>query len=279
MDPVARRSCRGFTVIELLIAMGLALLIVGGMWIALQSQEGAYRAQGAGREARQGLEAAVEQLQKDLQQAGGGLPPKTLPALTPGSGNGNPVITIRYLRKAPFITKLTAPGSERSQVFRVPPDDIGQFRRGDQVLIHDDVAWQIFRVQAVGSHTSPRLELTPEILPSTKDRTVWLTFPAGSEVARLRDAEVQYLFAQGPDGNRHLVRRHGGQEMVVATGVQDLRFEYLVAPSEEDDAASPGWTAQPPPLAPILGARVHLAIGQDTTHFTVTPRNLLPDSS
>ena len=81
MAPVPRPSVRGFTLVELLIAMGLSLLIVGGMWIALQSQEGAYRAQGAGREARQMLEAAVQQLQEDLKLAGTGLPPQTLPAI------------------------------------------------------------------------------------------------------------------------------------------------------------------------------------------------------
>jgi hypothetical protein len=258
--------------------MGMALLIVGGMWLALQSQEGAYRAQGAERESRQMLEGVAQQLQQDLQQAGAGLPPQTLPALTPGSDDGNPVITIRYLRKAPFVTKLTAPGSERSKLFRIPPDDIRHFRQGDQVLVHHDGTWQSFRVQAVGSHSSPRLTLASDVLRNVKGRTVWLTFPPGSEVARLRDAEVEYVLAQGKRGNRTLVRRHGTQETVVASGVQDFRFDYLVAPPDGDEAASPGWTAQPPPDTPILGARVHLAIGQSTTHFTVTPRNLFPKS-
>ena len=259
--------------------MALSLLIVGGMWLALQSQEGAYRAQGAGREARQMLEAAVQQLQRDLQQAGAGLPPKTVPAVTPGPSEGNPVVTIRYLTRAPFVTKLTAPGSERSKLFRIPPDDIRHFRQGDQVLIRYDGTWQVFLVEAVGSHSSPRLTLVPEAIRNTKDRMVWLTFPPGSEVARLRDAEVEYLLAQGQNGDRHLIRRQGARETVIATGVQDLRFDYLVAPLDGSEAMGPRWTTQPPANAPILGARVHLAIGQATTHFTVTPRNLLPESS
>jgi len=213
-----------------------------------------------------------------LHIALGKLPPQTLPALSPGSGDGKPVITIRYLTKAPFVTKLTTPGSERSKLFRIPPDDIRHFRLGDQVLVHHDGTWQSFRVQAVGSHGSPRLTLAPEVR-SAKDRMVWLIFPSGSEVARLRDAEVQYVLGEGKEGNRHLIRRRGAQETVVASGVQDFRFDYLVAPPDGDGAASPKWTPEPPPETPILGARVHLAIGQSSTHFTVAPRNLSPTSS
>ena len=272
-------SSRGFTLVELLIAMGLALLIVGGMWIALQSQEGAYRAQGAGREARQMLEAAVQQLQQDLQQAGAGLPPQTLPAIAPGSRNGNLVITIRYLTDDPFVTKLTAPASERSKLFRIPPDDLAQFRQGDQVLVRHEGVWQAFRVQAVGSHSSPRLSLAPEKLRSAEDPMVWLTFPSGSEVTRLRNAEVQYILAGGEEGDRRLVRRQGVRETVIATGVGELRVDYLVAPPDADPAAGPRWTPQPQVGTAILGARVHLAVGKSTAHFTVTPRNLLADSS
>ena len=48
-------SCRGSTLIELMIAMGLSVLIVGGMALVLQTQERAYQAQGAAREELQQL--------------------------------------------------------------------------------------------------------------------------------------------------------------------------------------------------------------------------------
>lgn len=278
MTVTFRHSCRGYTVVELLLAMGLATLIVGGMALALQAQERAYEAQGAGQKARQMLEAAVQQLQQDLQLAGAGLPSQTLPALAPGSGDGNPVVTIRYLTEAPFVTRLTAPASERSNLFRVPPDHIRHFRQGDQVLVRYDGGWAAFRVQAVGSHSSPRLTLAREYVSSAEDSIVWLIFPAGSEVTRLRDAEVQYVLGRGEEGGRHLLRRHGGLDAVIATGVQDLRIDFLVAPPDEDGAAGPRWTPQPPVETPILASRVHLAVGRSATHFTVTPRNILPES-
>lgn len=278
MTVTIRHSCRGYTLVELMLAMGLATLIVGGMALALQAQERAYQAQGAGQKARQMLEAAVQQLQQDLQLAGAGLPSQTLPALAPGSGDGNPVITIRYLTEAPFVTRLTAPASERSKLFRVPPDDVRHFRQGDQVLVRHDRTWEAFRVQAVGSHSSPRLNLTPENLLGAEDPNTWLTFPAGSEVTRLRDAEVQYVLGRGEEGGRHLLRRHGGLEAVIATGVQDLRIDFLVAPPDEDGAAGPRWTPQPPVETLILASRVHLAVGRSAAHFTITPRNILPES-
>ncbi len=108
---------------------------------------------------------------------------------------------------------------------------------------------------------------------------VWLTFPSGSEVTRLRNAEVQYILAGGEEGDRRLVRRQGTRETVIATGVGELRVDYLVAPPDADPAAGPKWIPQPQVGTAILGARVHLAVGQSTAHFTVTPRNLLAESS
>lgn len=278
MVRMPRLSSRGFTLIELMIAMGLSVLIVGGMGLALQAQERAYRAQRTGLEEQQQLEAAVEKLQKDLQLAGAGLPPRTLPALAPGPGHGTPVITIRYLTDAPFITRLTAAASDESKRFRIPPDAVRRFRRGDQVLVHHDGAWLAFRVEAVGTRSLPSLKPAAEIRGSVGDPWVRLTFPRGSEVVRLRDAEVQYLLAQREGGERRLVRRHGREETVVAPGVQDFRVEYLVVPSDDDDAAPPQWALKPSEGTSILGARVHLAVGRTSVRFTVTPRNLVPVS-
>lgn len=277
MAPTPCPSCRGYTLVELLIGMGLALLIVGGMWLALQSQKKAYRAQGTGREERSVLRSAVQQLEKDLQLAGAGLPRWTA-AIVPGQGDGNPVLTIRYITDPPFVTKLTAPASERSRLFRIPPDDIRHFAMDDQVLILFDGARQSFRVEAVGSHSSPHLKLTPEETPGgSQDRTVWSTFPPGSEVVRVRDWEIQYLLVPGEGEDHTLIRRRGARETVVATHVQDLRIDYLF--TAEGNGANPRWTSMPPVDTPILGARVHLTVGHTTTHFTVTRRNLSPNSA
>jgi len=107
-------SCRGYTLIELMIGMGLSVLIVGGMALALQAQERAYQAQGARREELQGLESAAQELQRDFQLAGANLPSWTIPALEPGPGKEGPLITIRYLAEAPYVTKLTATTSDES---------------------------------------------------------------------------------------------------------------------------------------------------------------------
>ncbi len=101
MAVAPRPSCRGYSLLEVVLVIGMSTLIVGGMVLALQSQERAFRAQGSGLEKLQNVDLAVRQLQQDLQLAGVGLPPGTLPAVAPGPGDGRPVLPIRYLRKPP----------------------------------------------------------------------------------------------------------------------------------------------------------------------------------
>ncbi len=258
--------------------MGLSVLIVGGMGIALQAQERAYRAQDASREEHQRLEPAMRQLQQDLQLAGAGLPPGTLPPLAPASGNGNPVIAIRYLTDEPFITRLTADATRKSRIFRVPTDAVRRFRRGDQVLVHHDGVWLAFRVDEVRSRRQPGLTPAPEILHSPVGPWDRFVLPSGSEVIRLRDAEVAYVLAKKQVEGYSLLRRNGSEERVVAAGLQEFRLDYLVAQTEDAKLASPQWTVTPPEHTPIRSARVHLATGKTSVRFTVTPRNLSLES-
>ena len=271
-------SCRGYTLIELMIGMGLSVLIVGGMALALQAQERAYQAQGAGREELQGLESAAQELQRDFQLAGANLPSWTIPALDPGPGKGGPLITIRYLAEAPFVTKLTATTSDESKLFPIPPDAAGHFQRGDEVLVHHDGSWLAFRVGDVQARIRPGLSPDGEIRRSVRDQSLRFLFPQGSEVVRLRDGEVQYLLEEEEPGDYVLVRRKGGQERVVVEGVRDLRVEYLLAPPSDGKAVAPHWSPQVPGGIPVLGARLRLVVGRASIGLTVTPRNLLPPS-
>jgi len=259
-----------------MIGMGLSVLIVGGMALALQAQERAYQAQGARREELQGLESAAQELQRDFQLAGANLPSWTIPALDPGPGKGGPLITIRYLAEAPFVTQLTATTSDESKLFPIPPDAAGHFQRGDEVLVHHDGAWLAFRVGGVEARIRPGLIPDGEIRRSVRDTSLRFLFPQGSQVVRLRDAEVQYLLVQRESGDHVLLRRQGGKERVVAAGVQDLRVEYLLPPPDDGKAAGPKWNAQVPEGTPALGARIRLAVGRASVGFTVIPRNLLP---
>ncbi len=113
------------------------------------------------------------------------------------------------------------------------------------------------------------------MLSSVGDQPFRLAFPQGSEVLRLRNAEVQYVLAQGEAWDGRLVRRHGTQEAVVAVDVQDLIVDYLVTPP---DGVGQQWTPTPPGDARVLGIRVRLAVGRTAVRFTVAPRNLVRES-
>ena len=275
MAVAPRLSCRGYSLLEVVLVMGMSTLIVGGMALALQSQEQAYRAQGSRQEELHNVDLAVRQIQQDLQLAGAGLPPGTLPAVAPGPGDGRPVLTIRYLTDAPFVTRLAAPATDQSRLFHIPPKDLGRFRQGDQVLVHNDGAWLAFRVEAVQPRTGPGLYPAQDILSSAGGAPFRVTFPQGSEVLRLRDAEVQYLLPQGEAWDGRLVRRHGTEETVLAVNVEDLVVDYLVVPPK---GGGQQWMPAPPEETRVLGIRVRLAVGGTAVRFTVTPRNLPPET-
>jgi prepilin-type N-terminal cleavage/methylation domain-containing protein len=274
MVGMTRLSCRGYTLIEVLMAMALSALIVGGMALVLQTQERAYRAQAAAREELQQLEGAVQQFQKDLQLAGANIPSGTLPVLDPGPGRDGLLVTIRYLTDAPFVTKLTAATPDESKLFSIPKDAISHFRRGDQVLIHHDGAWLAFRVGEMGSRIRPGLSPEGAIRRSVADESLRLVFPQGSAVIRLRDAEVQYLLEEGDDGDQILLRWQAGRWKVIVEGLQGVSVEYLLAPSGNGKGVGPQWNGHAPAGTWVLGARVRLAAGRSSLGFTVTPRNL-----
>lgn len=275
MEVRPRPCCYGFSLLEVVLVMALSTLIVGGMVLALQSQERAYRAQRSGREELENLDFAVRQLQQDLQLMGAGLPPQTLAAIAPGPGNGRPILTVRYLTEAPFVTRLAAPGSSQSKLFRIPSQDTRHFRKGDQVLVHNDGAWLTFRVEAVESRSSSGLRPASDISGSAEGEPFRLTFPQGSKVVLLRNGEVQYIFGRGEAWDGRLVRRQGTQEAVVAVGVQEFNIQYLVASPDE---AGPRWTPTPGEDTFVLGTRVQLVIGKTAVRFTVMRRNLSPGS-
>lgn len=279
MEVKPRPCCDGFTLLEVVLVMGLSTLIVGGMALALQSQEKAYRDQGSSGEELQSVNLALKRLQQDLQLAGTGLPPRTLPAIVPGSGDGMPVLTIRYLTDIPFVTKLDAPATDQSRIFHIPPKDMGHFRKGDQVLVHNDGAWLSFRAEAVQSRSSPPGLLPgPEVLSSAGDGPFRLTFPQGSDIFRLRDAEIWYHLAGGEAWDGRLIRRQGDREEIIAVNVHDLVIEYRVASPDHAYAPGPQWTLSPPEDAAILETRVRLVIGRTAIRFTVAPRNLRSES-
>lgn len=274
MERTSSPFCRGYTVTELLIAMGLSALILVGMGLVLQVQKHAYREQGAAVEAARMLDATVKQIQRDLQLAGVG-PSSGTPAIVPGHEDGTPLITIH----SPFVTMLAADASDGSELFRIPHKAIRHFRQGDQVLVQGYGKSLSFQVKAVQAGTRPGLKPHRESLRSAAGASLRLAFPRGSEVIRLRDPEVQYWLDGDKSGGRRLLRRRGTRERVLATGVQDIHAEYLVAPPAEQDAVGPQWTASPAEGAQVLAARVRLAVGRASVRFTVTPRNLLSGPS
>lgn len=88
---------RGFTVVELLLAMAMTLAIMAAGLALAQPAQAALRVQLESIDVTQRLRAAVDSLTRDIRMAGSGLPPG-VPAVTayqPGSSESG--VTVRYM--------------------------------------------------------------------------------------------------------------------------------------------------------------------------------------
>ena len=132
----------GFTVIELLIAMGMTLVIMAAGLALVQPAQAALRVQLESIDVTQRLRAAVDSLTRDIVMAGSGLPPG-VPAVTvyqPGSSGSG--LSVRYLP--------AEGGSMTTRSYYVRTDDratLSELRRADgssDLPVVDHIAGAVF---------------------------------------------------------------------------------------------------------------------------------------
>ena len=135
-------SIRGFTVIELLLAMTMTLAIMASGLALAQPAQAALRVQLESIDVTQRLRAAVDSLTRDVLMAGSGLPPgvSALSAYQPGSSESG--LTVRYMS--------AGGGGMTTRSYYVRMDDrtnLSELRRSDgttDVPVVDHVAGAVF---------------------------------------------------------------------------------------------------------------------------------------
>ena len=131
------KSCRGFSLIELLVALTVALLVTSAVFAMLDPAGGAFQVQPEAADTLQRLRAGADVLRRDLMSAGGG--PSTV--------------------RSPDSSTLTAASIFPARIGRRNPDAAGTFR---------DTALSFWSV----SSTAPQAVLASPLVSASGTATI-----------------------------------------------------------------------------------------------------------
>jgi len=221
---------RGFTLLELVIAMGVMLAMTGALMTMLHHGLARTPVLEEAADLHQRARVAAERLAADLRAAGSGTPSGPLSARFPAAeprgladvpGSAVPdVLTIRYVPAHAARSRLVEPlepgsGFAIIETAGCPSQTTAcGFTASANALVFDSSGqMDPLRVEAIGVGT---LVLAAAVAPRAA------TYPAGSEVAEA----VEATYALDTE-SRQLRRTEGNGTFTVADNVEALTFEWL----------------------------------------------------
>jgi hypothetical protein len=265
-----RRQC-GFTVVEMMVAMGIMMAVTAATFTLMNPAQGMFAAQPEVMDMQQRLRIGVETLHKDLLMAGAGTYSGSMtgslgnyfaPILPFRTGNvsADPVgsyftdrITIMYVPPTSAQTSIADPMPAQSAELKVTAqpgcpssDDLCGFKNGMTVLIMDPSgAFDTFTITNVQSNAL-HLQHRGEDLNQQ--------YSTGSYIAQIANY-TYWLKTDTVAGNYQLMRYDGNQtDVPIVDNVVGLSFEYYGDPSPPQlrPGTVPPTTYGPNP--PLLGA-------------------------
>ena len=260
----------GFSLIELMVAMTLSLVVVGGSLATYKVQQNAFERQGAMGEVEQNLRFGLDVIMEDVRQAGylTNLDLNRV-VLTPvnddaaggdGMVNGQDAITVRYAVGDATATLVTlSPTVIRVSTLDLDGDGVGDIVPA-AINPADDTTWlpailsngyrdseaESARVSGVvdlpgGNY---QVTLTKEADDVGNDGALDGTSYAGAILHLALLYEVDYFITDGaaapsevtPTQPQLVRRQNGGTPDVIADGVTSLRLRYSISGSSTLDA-------------------------------------------
>lgn len=261
----ARRRQAGFTLIEVIIVLGITLLIAGVVFRVTRAGWLLYRAETHLTERGFSGLRALDDMAVEIARAGFGLG-SDAGSLFPGTPDGERAADAITLRSNPggVAAVLGADLVERDQL--VPVEGAALFAAGDEVLLTDE------------QHTLERAQVArvaPDLLafrsrdgPEGRLLRPFLT-SLGARVLKVR--EVGFFLKTDRAGTVVLARKATGQaEQVLARYVDELRFEYVDEVGEPMDPAG----IRPGVMPGGVRITLRLVPNPDLPRVTVPPLRL-----
>ena len=294
-----RRKDAGFTLVEMLIAMAVMLLILGGVFQAFNPATGSFRTQPEVADLQQRLRVGNERLYNGLIVAGAGIYSgqalgtlgqffaPVLPYLV-GSLHNDPAAGVYFRTDAITIFHVPTTASQCTIRDRMPQpssevkvnaepgcpanDPLCGFEEGMRVIIFDGSSFDFFTITEVQSDAL-HLQHRPPINPADFSKA----YDVGAVISQVNtDA---YYWRQDPATNTFQLMHYDlfQNDVPLIDDVVNLRFEYMgdaaapVLRAPVTDPIGPWTTYGPKP--PALGVDVdsdNWPAGENCT-FTVDP--------
>ena len=289
------RSQAGFTLVEMMVSMGVMMVIVASVFSLLNPSYGTFQAQPEVADMQQRMRVAADSVQKDLVMAGAGmysggmvgtldaffspLLPHKVGTISPdlaGTFHANPLcpatcasaVTIMYVptttAQTTISTDMPTPSSELkvdAQPGCPTNDDLCGFTSGMRVLIMNlDGDYDIFTITNVQSSA---LHL------QHRDDKFTTAYPAGSIITQIV-SHTYYLQDNGTDTFQ--LRHYDGwqTDLPLVDNVVDFRVEFFGDPSPPQvlkpatDPKGPWTTYGPrPPALGVDNAKDTWAAGEN----------------
>jgi len=293
---VAAGGTRGFTLIELMVALALSMLVVGGALRLLSAQRQGHERHDAMVDVRQRARFSLDAIARDLHAAGlwaRVLDPATVVESDNNTGpvGGTDTLTVRYVAGQEAATITTLPptltlasldwdGDGRDDL---DGDDFTNDKVVDMVVSEGPFGQRLERVQAIG-RAGNLLTLRPPGVVGSYDR------PMAGELMEVVYTVGLFVDASGeqiPCLYRERVRfdSHGNrtsQRQQLATDIDDLQLRFGGAPPVADDLAAVGAanvtavtiTVVARSDEEVLPAPAPFPQGQDSTRASAADRRL-----
>ena len=267
------RRDEGFTLVEMLVSLGIMMVVMAGVFTVFNPAQGAFRTQPEVADLQQRLRLAVAEITDGLRNAGSGsyrgqglgpLNAVVAPILPYRIGSANADLPTQYRTDAITAIRVPADAAESTAASAIgattadivvatdtgcpPGPPACGFEVGDRVLLFaDNGLYDIFSVTGITGGNA--LQHTSDPLSRT--------YPAGVQLVEV--ATDTYYLSSPADGSAPQLMHYDGYETeeAIVDNVVGLRFEYLGDPAPAALVRNPAealgpWTTYGP-KPPVIG--------------------------
>jgi type IV pilus assembly protein PilW len=233
------RPCPGFTLVELMVALVLSLVVIGGALMVYLSSSTSYRAQEATAQMMENGRTAVEMISRDLRMAeywkcigwqaanlSNHLPYQQRGIYSDNGASGAPD-TLRMLQALDeTVVTLTADVELTELIINDPPPhtvdpqdipvtDASGFSAGDIIVVNDCAKGDVFTITGVsGNNLEHNCSNCVE------------AYVTGSEVLRVEDVQYYVDDTTDPDNPKLMRIVNGAAAEELLEGVEDLQVHF-----------------------------------------------------
>lgn len=228
------KNQKGFTLIELMIAMAISTLLLGAAMYTYTKQDQVLRDENKNLKLRDYARLAIDQLDNNLRMAGAGFPPGDSDAGRPARGVSNAdATTITFMANTEGIStnaNFDMP-SVNTNGFLVPSGSAAPFSVGDDVVffnVEDPDDWNAYPISGIGTTTVSGVNYDI-IAWSGGNKNDFPFEPIDDGVAVVLNQYHTYILAYNAGTKTITESVDGAAAVAIASHVSSLTFSYYDA--------------------------------------------------